>query len=103
MVGYDAHDPKNVTEYVNAFLQKPELANVDAVKNKKVYVISHAFLKCGGASGLLCSLYYAKWFYPDLFADVDVQAIHQEYISKFQHLDIDVKNCIMAYPMPSDA
>lgn len=103
MVGYDAHDPKNITEYVNAFLQKPELANVEAVKNKNVYVISHAFLKCGGASGLLCSLYYAKWLYPDLFADVDVQAIHQEYVGKFQHLDIDVENCVMAYPLSSDA
>jgi iron complex transport system substrate-binding protein len=101
MVGYDAYDPKNVSEYINAFLQKPELANVEAVKNKRVYIISHAFLKCGGASGLLCSLYYAKWLYPDLFADVDVQAIHQEYVSKFQHLDIDVKKCIMAYPLPT--
>ena len=99
MVGYDAHDPKEVTEYINAFLQKPELASVDAVKNKNVYIISHAFLKCGGASGLLCTLYYAKWIYPDLFADMDVQAIHREYVSKFQHLDIDVKKCIMAYPL----
>lgn len=99
MVGYDAHDPKNITEYINAFLQKPELANVEAVKNKRVFIISHAFLKCGGASGLLCSLYYAKWLYPDRFADVDVQAIHQEYVSKFQHLDIDVKKCVMAYPL----
>lgn len=99
MVGYDAHDSKEVAEYINAFLQKPELATVDAVKNKRVYMISHAFLKCGGASGLLCSLYYAKWLYPDLFADMDAQAIHQEYVSKFQHLDIDVNKCIMAYPL----
>jgi len=98
MVGYDATDSTNVSEYIDAFLQKPEFANVDAVVNKRVYIISHAFLKCGGASGLLCSLYYDKWLYPDLFADVDVQAIHQEYINKFQHLDIDVSKCIMAYP-----
>ena len=100
MVGYDAHDSKEVAEYINAFLQKPELATVDAVKNKRVYMISHAFLKCGGASGLLCSLYYAKWLYPDLFKDIDVQEVHQEFVSKFQHLDLDVNKCISVYPLP---
>jgi iron complex transport system substrate-binding protein len=98
ILGYDIDSPKNVTDAIDEFLKRPAFADVDAVKNNRIYMVSHPYILCGGASGLIGSLYYAKWLYPDLFADVDVQAIHQEFVSKFQHLDLDVKKSISAYP-----
>ncbi|MDQ1283639.1 MAG: Periplasmic binding protein [Euryarchaeota archaeon] len=98
IMGYDIHDTTNATAAIDDFLQRPAFADIDAVKNNKVYLISHPYILCGGASGLIGTLYYSKWLYPDLFADVDVQEIQQEYISRFQHLDLNVKDSISAYP-----
>jgi iron complex transport system substrate-binding protein len=101
VLGYDIKDPKNVTDAINEFLARPEFKDVDAVKNKRVYMVSHPYILCGGASGLIGSLYYAKWLYPDQFKDMDVEALHQEFVSKFQHLDIKVKDSLSAYPKPA--
>ncbi len=98
VLGYDIQDTANATAAIDDFLNRPAFADIDAVKNKKVYTISHPWILCGGASGLIGTLQYSKWLYPDLFADVDVQEIQQEYISRFQHLDLDVKKSISAYP-----
>jgi len=41
----------------------------------------------------------AKWFHPDLFKDLDPEAIHQEYLTRFQHLDYDLgKQGVFVYP-----
>ena len=41
----------------------------------------------------------AKWFHPDLFKDLDPEAIHQEYLTRFQNLDYDLdKNGVFVYP-----
>ncbi len=41
----------------------------------------------------------AKWFYPDLFEDLDPQAIHQEYLTRFQGLDYDLDEYgVFVYP-----
>jgi iron complex transport system substrate-binding protein len=43
--------------------------------------------------------YLAKFFYPDLFTDLDPQAIHQEYLTRFQRLDYDLdKHGVFVYP-----
>lgn len=95
---YDVKDPSEVIALIDDFLKRPEFAEVNAVKNKKVYVVSHAYILCGGASGLIGSTYYVKWMYPDLFADIDPQAMHQEFVTRFQHLDLNVKDCMCVYP-----
>ena len=86
--GYTIDDPTGLKEIWNEIINRPELASVSAVKNKKVYVLSWSIgssIRCFIGSG-----YTAKWSYPDLFKDFDPQAIHQEYLTKFQGLDIDV-------------
>jgi iron complex transport system substrate-binding protein len=102
IMGYDIDDPQGVTDAIDEFMSRPEFANVNAVKNDQIHMVSHPYILCGGASGLIGSLYYAKWLYPDLFADMDVQAVHQEFITKFQHLDLDVKDSISVYPPPEN-
>jgi iron complex transport system substrate-binding protein len=99
-VGYDIEDPSEVIAMINDFTSRPELANVNAVKNERVYVVSHAFLLCGGGSGLIGTAYFAKWMHPDLFADMNIQEMHQEFVTDFQHLDLDTEACISAYPPP---
>ena len=43
--------------------------------------------------------YTAKWLHPDLFEDLDPQAVHQEYIDRFQGIDFDVKeHGVFVYP-----
>lgn len=97
-VGYDVNDPSGVKALIDDFLSRPEFAGVNAVKNKRVYVVSHAYILCGGASGLIGSVYYAKWIYPELFGDIDPAEIHQEFVTTFQRVDLNVKDIICVYP-----
>ena len=44
--------------------------------------------------------YMTKWFYPDLFEDLDPKVIHQEYLTEFQHLDYDLdEHGVFVYPL----
>ncbi len=70
---------------------------IDAVKNDRVYV-THYIIQLGPSYPVGVT-YLAKWFYPDLFEDLDPQEIHQEYIDRFQGMDFDVsEHGVFAYP-----
>ncbi|MEA1998046.1 MAG: hypothetical protein U9N61_01790 [Euryarchaeota archaeon] len=43
-----------------------------------------------GGKHFIAAAYMAKWFYPELFTDLDPKAIHQEYLTRFQRLDYDL-------------
>ncbi len=76
---------------------RPELSNVSAVKNGNVYIQS-ADVFFGGRY-FLSIIYLAKWLHPDLFKDLNPEAIHQEYLTKFQGLDYDLsKQGVFVYP-----
>ena len=95
--GYNEDDPSAIKEKREKILSRPELAKVTAVKNGKVYCDTFAI-----SSGMIYFVgvsYLAKWFHPDLFEDLDPEAIHQEYLTEFQGLDYDLnKHGIFAYP-----
>jgi iron complex transport system substrate-binding protein len=62
-------------------ISRPGWENINAVKNNRVYIIkSDVFLTLRYPVGLL---YYAKWFHPDLFADIDPEAVHREAVETF--------------------
>lgn len=62
-------------------MSQPGLEGVNAVKEGRVYIIkADVFLTLRYPVGLL---YYAKWFHPDLFQDIDPAAVHQELIERF--------------------
>ena len=67
---------------------RPELAEVPAVKNERVYVMSWEIFYA--INNFVCVGYMAKWFYPDLFGDLYPKAMHQEYLDRFQGLDYDL-------------
>lgn len=69
----------------------------EAVKNDKVYMQDSSFF--GTPRFIVGFAYLAKWFHPDLFEELDVESIHEEYLSKFLKLDSkDIKNGVFVYP-----
>ena len=107
VTGYDlnADDITKIKEVRDEIMNRPELKNVNAVKNGRVYVISSYIVGYGPASGgraFLQKVYMAKWLHSNLFEDLDPKTIHQEYLTRFQGLDIDLdEKGVFVYPEPS--
>ena len=91
--GVDADDTTEMKALREEIMSRPELQNVAAVKNGRVYIIANhlvSFFPRAGCKQFLQIAYMAKWFHPELFEDLDPKAIHQEYLTRFQGLDIDL-------------
>ena len=91
--GFGTTDTTEFEEAREELMSRPELQNVKAVKTGKVYVFSGyitAYMGKAGGRQFILDAYQAKWFHPDLFEDLDPKALHQEYITRFQGLDIDL-------------
>jgi len=97
-----ADDTAGLKKVRDEVMSRPELQNVTAVKTGRVYVLSGhlvTFGPTGSSTDFLQIAYMAKWFHPDLFRDLDPQAIHQEYLDRFQHLDYDLdEHGVFVYP-----
>ena len=86
---YDVDDPSEMAALREDIMSRPELANVNAVKTGNVYIMSGNYRN--DASGyFIGAAHMAKLFHPGLFEDVDPLAIHQEYLTRFQHFDYNV-------------
>ena len=102
----DRNDVAGLKEVIEEVMSRPELLREPAVINKNVYAWGNAInMASGGSNGarrqFLLPVYWAKWIHPDLFKDLDPRAIHQEYLTEFQGLDIDLdKQGVFAYPEP---
>jgi iron complex transport system substrate-binding protein len=78
-------------------LSHPTLQDVPAIKNKRVYVLSYRYTN--GLTYPAARARVAKWFYPELFADIDPSAIHQEYVTQFLGSSYDVtRQGAFSYP-----
>jgi iron complex transport system substrate-binding protein len=100
----DARDTTVFEETREEIMNRPELQNVKAVKEGRVYVFSGYLVTYmfGSSTDFLQIAYFAKWFHPDLFKDLDPKAIHQEYLTRFQGLDFDLdEKGVFVYPEPS--
>ena len=104
VTGYhlDPDDTTEIEKVREEIMSRPELRDVAAVKNGRVYVMSQYFAPGFGFSGarnFLQIAYQAKWFHPELFEDLDPKAIHQEYLTRFQGLDYDLDTKgVFVYP-----
>ena len=95
--GYVTDDLSKAKEVRDEVMSRPELAHVSAVENGRVYVIAGGL--CYGPHYPIPIAYYAKWFHPDLFENLDPRAIHQEYL-EFHGLDFNVyEHGVWAYPL----
>jgi iron complex transport system substrate-binding protein len=97
--GYDYDDSSEVAALRDDFLSLTEWEKVKAVEEEKVYMLNFAHFIVGGSSGLLACVYWAKWIHPELFKDLDAKEVHQEFVTRFQHLDFDVREQgVFEYP-----
>jgi iron complex transport system substrate-binding protein len=95
--GYDQDDVTPMKLAQEEIITRPGFENIDAVKNGRVYLISSHI--CDRSCNAIGIAYMAKWFHPELFKDLDPQAIHQEYLTRFQGLDYSLgKHGVFAYP-----
>jgi iron complex transport system substrate-binding protein len=74
-------------------VSRPELANVGAVRDGQVHVLSSK--TNSGLRSIVGELYLAKWFHPQLFEDVDPESVHEDLIRKFYGLGLEE---VYAYP-----
>ena len=88
--GYGVDDPSGMAAAREDIMNRPELAKVAAVKNGNVYMMLGTQCFGTGPRTLMGTAYQAKWFHPTLFEDLDPKAIHQEYLTRFQGLDVDL-------------
>ncbi|MCW4034132.1 MAG: ABC transporter substrate-binding protein [Candidatus Bathyarchaeota archaeon] len=77
----------------NQFLDNPVLSEVQAIKDNRVYTYNDCIGT--GVQYPVGLLYFAKWFYPSVFADIDPSAVHQELIQELYGEEVDG---VYAYP-----
>jgi iron complex transport system substrate-binding protein len=96
--GYEVDDPSEAMVQRDKILNRPEFANVNAVREGRVYsMISSSFDMEPGY--LIGAAYMAKWLYPELFEDLNPEDIHQEYLTRFHHLEYDLdEHGVFVYP-----
>ncbi|KAF5410958.1 MAG: Cobalamin-binding protein [Candidatus Methanogasteraceae archaeon] len=96
--GYATDDPSGMKERRDSVMTRPELAKVTAVQSESVFVCNYDILASPSCC-VIAPVYHAKWFHPDLFGDMDPQAIHQEYVDRFKRIDFDVtEHGVFVYP-----
>ena len=77
----------------------PGFEDIDAVKTGRVYITD--IKMASGLSELVSMLYYAKWFHPDLFGDINPQEVHEELLQNY--FDMDIDGILQVYPdAPAD-
>ncbi len=102
----DADDTASLEEVRDEIMNRAELQNVTAVIEGRVYIMTTrtlAFMPGSGCRHFLQRAYQAKWFnhkkHPELFEDLDPKVLHQEYLTEFQGMDIDLdKKGVFVYP-----
>jgi len=95
--GYDCDDPAGMKRILDDLTSRPELADVSAVKGERVHVVA-SDIRCG-VQQVVSIAYFAKWLHPDIFEDMDPQAIQQEYLERFQRIDFNVsERGVFVYP-----
>ena len=98
LCGYGADCPDEMRALRDEIMSRPELADTEAVRTGRVYLIC--------ASGtwtnpkyLIGLAYLTGWFHPELFEDLDPEAIHHEYLIEFQRMNYNSsEHGVFVYP-----
>ena len=91
-LGYDITDTGPVEKARNIIMDYQGFNTIDAVKNGHVYCVS---TDASSTHHCIWLSYMAKYFYPELFEDIDPVDIHREWMERF--LGIEYKG-VYAYP-----
>ena len=96
--GFGVDNPSKVIEEREKIMNRHELAHVTAVSEEMVYLMYSGWVDIPPRH-VVGIAYMAKLFHPELFEDLDPEAIQQEYVTRFQHLDYNLdEHGIFFYP-----
>jgi iron complex transport system substrate-binding protein len=87
MISSSTHSLTDFTIAQNEITSRPALVNTNAVKEGHVYICDYAIT--GGVESVIGYLQWAKWLHPDLFADIDPVAVHQQMAQEFFNTHIE--------------
>ncbi|MCI2426130.1 ABC transporter substrate-binding protein [Candidatus Acetothermia bacterium] len=82
-----------LTDYLAVFVDRPGWEQIAAVRDERVYLVSPAI--GSGTGKFIGTLFFARIFYPELFADIDPERVLQEYYRQFHGQTF---NGIFVYP-----
>ncbi len=74
--------PELARASLNRNLERPGIADLDAVRNGRAYAIWHHFYN--SPFNVVAVQAIAKWLHPELFADLDPEALHRDLYARFQ-------------------
>jgi iron complex transport system substrate-binding protein len=80
--GYEAVDAAFFDTLRSAIMGRPVWPTIPAVQNGRVHVMDSAIWT--GPRALIGIAWLARWFYPDVFTDVDPNTWHKDYLERFQ-------------------
>ncbi|HPS90758.1 MAG TPA: ABC transporter substrate-binding protein [Methanothrix sp.] len=96
-MGYEKENSTDARALRETILNRTGWHNIKAVQDDRVFMLSDS--NAAKPTFFIGVAYLAKFLYPDLFSDLDPQAIHQEYLTKYQRLDYDLsKHGVFVYP-----
>jgi iron complex transport system substrate-binding protein len=97
--GYDIDDNSVANATREQIMAMDVFAGGKAVEEVRVYLYE---CELGNTPRFVVGIaYWAKWFHPTLFSDLDPKAIHQEYLTDFLGIDYDLdEQGVFAYPEP---
>ena len=100
--GYGVDDMTGVKTLREEVMNRPELKNINAVEDENVYCTASDIVH--GGQSFISIMYWAKWFHPELFEDLDPKEIHKEYLDRFQRIDYDIdEHGVFVYPPPEES
>jgi iron complex transport system substrate-binding protein len=79
--GYAVENTGNAQSIYNEIKSRKALEDTNAIKNNRLYMLSvDIYSRPGYIVGVS---YLAKWFYPQLFADLNPEEVHREYMELY--------------------
>ena len=98
-LGYEIDDDSVAEATREEIMAMDVFAGGKAVENGKVYLYEDELFATPRC--VVGIAYWAKWFHPGLFSDLDPKAIHQEYLTDFMRIDYDLdEHGVFVYPEP---
>ncbi|MGB9802404.1 ABC transporter substrate-binding protein [Desulfofundulus sp.] len=85
-IGFEATRVTELASLRQQIMARSALKTTAAVKRKRVYMVSASIANGPQSSVGLC--YIAKWLHPELFRDVNPEALHREMLKKFYGVEL---------------
>ncbi|NAT11363.1 hypothetical protein C4E22_07505, partial [ANME-1 cluster archaeon AG-394-G06] len=95
-IGHDVTDKEIPQGIIEDIKTRPGWYAIDAVKNDEVYLFS---LETATLRAPIGVIYMSKMFYPELFKDVEPDAVFREYLDQFYGIE-EIPEGILIYPYP---